>query len=301
MRTTVTVLHPEAMEQDLLPVILPRLQSRDFSYDVVFRLGDGATLATVERCIRMMRKDSFSIEADGLSFSSDLCKLLGERNIPVTFLSQGYHDTISLFRGSLDLMGHGVKCSIRFWLDEERIATIVPWLWMDTLLNAGFSLFEFDCDPSLSPFTFRAFLVSLYHYWKTERSEGMEIPFLERFASMWQGKSSFHCIDRGICSIQYVIAPDGNVYPCPHYVFPSFALGNITNGKKRDFDAKRRECGFLDDSLVHSDECGTCVCEPYCHGGCAHYRAPHSKRYTYCLGIKALYELFLKEMPGEDA
>jgi radical SAM protein with 4Fe4S-binding SPASM domain len=293
--STITVISPEKMRPKVLQTVFSSLRSDAFTYRAVFRMGGGATIDTVLECLKAARGMDVTVEADGLAFSVGLCDLVARSGIHVIFLQDGYRTPTSLFANSLELKPFKMDVTFRASLNEERAETLVPWMWLDTLSNAGFTRFEYACQPSLSPFLFRAFLSALFSYWEAEKPMSMEIPQLDQMRDVMQGHPPSSCVFRGVCDIQYAIDADGFVYPCPLYAGNAeYRLGSVIWDTRRTIDTARREMRFIDRSLVHPRMCSVCSFERWCHDGCMRLRSPCSGAFRYCVAYKALFARFRK-------
>lgn len=159
-------------------------------------MGRYATMETVLRCLKAARDLPVTIEANGLLVSSSLCSVLRDAHAKVVFLQDGYPNSTTLFANSLVLKEMGMDATFRASLDEERAETLVPWMWLDTLSNAGFTSFEYTCQPTLSPFLFRSFLSALFSYWHAEKPVEVKVPQLDAFSTIVQGD-----VHRGACIV----------------------------------------------------------------------------------------------------
>lgn len=300
MDSVITVIAPEAMTPALLSKTFSCLKSADFHYHAVFRMGRYATMETVLRCLKAARDLPVTIEANGLLVSSSLCSVLRDAHAKVVFLQDGYPNSTTLFANSLVLKEMGMDATFRASLDEERAETLVPWMWLDTLSNAGFTSFEYTCQPTLSPFLFRSFLSALFSYWHAEKPVEVKVPQLDAFSTIVQGGRPPRCVYRGVCDIQYAVDGDGSVYPCPLYAGNAgYRLGNVAEDTKRSLDRKRRESGFINQSLVHGQACQACPFEKWCHTGCQAQRSPVTGQLYRCASYKGLFARYRKTFPAQ--
>ena len=65
---------------------------------------------------------------------------------------------------------------------------------------------------------------------------------------------------------------DGSVYPCDFYMLDEYRLGNFNANHMEEINAKRKEIGFVERSLLLDEECKACEYFHICHGGCQRNR-----------------------------
>ena len=104
----------------------------------------------------------------------------------------------------------------------------------------------------------------------------------------------------GHCTCQYVVEADGGVYPCDFYVLDGYRLGDIETQDFPDFDKKRRELRFIENSLVPHEDCRACPFGYLCRGGCRRDRdgfdgGPLQKNYL-CPAYRAFFPYALPRL-----
>lgn len=294
MSTTVLVLEPARMRARMLADACGLL-GNDQNSHIAFRLGKSATLGTLKTCLRQARGRKVVFQAGGTTFTPQMCRLVAQAGTEIVFLVQEYAGVQQVFSQSLEAMRYGVRTTYRTVLDDVQAETLVPWLWMDALLNAGFSRFSFIPAPGLSVSSFASFLVSLYAYWKSDRSSGMEIPLFDELARLGQGGPSRTCLTCGNCGVNYVVEADGDVYPCDRCRERRYLLGNLKHDDQVRLDWRRRDIAFVKESLVHAPACASCPFSRYCHDGCMRLRDEHTRLWRYCGAMKELAPLFERD------
>lgn len=152
-------------------------------------------------------------------------------------------------------------------------------------------------DSFLSPKEYGEFLVRLSRKWissLSERNHSVSIRLLDNFVSTLMGNPSEQCGDTGICTPQYVIESDGSVYPCDFYCTDEMLLGNINDASFRQFDGRRAELRFIEDSETQNTECRNCDFRYLCGGGCKRNRLPDGT-FRFCESYKYLFDNMGKE------
>ena len=162
----------------------------------------------------------------------------------------------------------------------ENIETLMPFF-----LRNGFRYLQFiPClDPlgdkgqeySLTPDIFTEFLKKLFVYYYNSWRDGhyVSIRYFDNLVSMKCGNPPEECGMAGVCSDSYcVVEADGSVFPCDFYVLDGYEMGNIRTDSLSSLDKKRKEMGFVEQSLSLPEECRTCSVFSLCHGGCRRER-----------------------------
>jgi len=92
---------------------------------------------------------------------------------------------------------------------------------------------------------------------------------------------------KGQCSEQYVIESSGEVFPCDFYCLENYSLGNINTSSIEELDEKRKELGFIEESLTIPIECKKCSFYTLCRNGCKRNRNKEGK-FRFCESYKQL-------------
>lgn len=133
---------------------------------------------------------------------------------------------------------------------------------------------EGNQEYSLTPAAYGQFLIDLFRLWALDFEQGKQ-PFIRQFENyigILLGKYPEACEQRGICGCQNVIEADGSVYPCDFYVLDEYRLGNLTKDSFDLIEERRKETGFVSQSLNHTEKCRKCRYFPVCRGGCRRHR-----------------------------
>jgi len=180
-----------------------------------------------------------------------------------------------------------------------------PELVFDGLMSKGIEYQQYlSCmDPLstdktfLDPHKYGVFLVTLFDQWVAALHQGyhVSIRLFDNFVSILCGYPPEACDMLGNCSIQYVVEGDGSMYPCDFYCMDEYCLGNINTDSFSDFDAKRRDIGFIERSLVKKDACIQCKYFNLCRGGCPRYRDAQTGMYHYCESYTYLFDHRLEQ------
>lgn len=123
---------------------------------------------------------------------------------------------------------------------------------------------------SLTPELFETYLKTAFDLWYQEAMAGRKQyhRYFDNLLCMLNGQLPEACGMLGHCTMQYVIEADGSVYPCDFYMLDGYCIGKLTEDTLEAVDARRKELGFLEQSLPVEEKCRVCRWFPLCRGGC---------------------------------
>ncbi|NMA22418.1 MAG: SPASM domain-containing protein [Spirochaetales bacterium] len=148
----------------------------------------------------------------------------------------------------------------------------------------------------LSPASYGRFLKESFDlYYRSFMSDAwISVRFFDNLVGMLLGMAPESCDMAGVCSANYVVESNGNIYPCDFYCFDDQLLGNILTDSYADLDEKRSKLRFIEDSPNRIDGCESCQWQPLCRGGCKRYRS--SEGYKYCSSMKEFFPYAIKRL-----
>ena len=142
---------------------------------------------------------------------------------------------------------------------------------------------------ALTPGAWGEFLVRLFDVWERDRRAGRQVHVrtFESWAALLAGRMPEECGAAGVCSVQYAVEADGEIYPCDFYALDEYRLGNVRDGFDAA-DARRVELGFLERSVPLPGECRACRWVQLCRGGCYLWRDETGKN-RLCGGYRRFF------------
>lgn len=150
-------------------------------------------------------------------------------------------------------------------------------------------------DWTVSPEAYGDFLIAIYEEW-VRRDVGMlYVMNFEWALNAWIGNPSPVCIHARQCGRSVALEHNGDLYPCDHYVYPEFKLGNIMADGLSQLVEKSLVSGFgvaKEASLPRS--CRECPVLAACQGGCPKGRIGQASglgpgRHYLCAGYKKFF------------
>lgn len=157
-------------------------------------------------------------------------------------------------------------------------------------------------DYSLSSDQYEEFLIRLFdlYYTSALQNRYISIRFFDNLVQMLIGNPPESCGMSGICTCQFVVEGNGNVYPCDFYCVDRYCMGNIKDHTIEELFNTPQAQDFIKESFHTDDACISCSFRPICRGGCKRYREPFvngkPSLNTYCNAYKSFYEKCLPRL-----
>ncbi len=177
-----------------------------------------------------------------------------------------------------------------------------------SVLNVKESGPESLAPYSVGAYEYGSFLAKIFDIWVANDVGQYFIQFFESVLCAWCGLPPGVCVLLETCGNAGVIEFNGDIYPCDHYVFPEYRLGNIREqGLVPAFFSERQKQFGLDKSGSLTSYCKRCEYLGLCHGECPKNRFSHSPDgepgHNYlCEGLKYFFrhtEPYMKFMKEE--
>lgn len=252
------------------------------------------------------------VQTNGTLLDDAYARLFADNNVLVGVSLDGTEETHNHYRSDFSAVMAGIQC-LKNQGCEFNILTVIT----DTLCNHLSEVYEFyrqegfhyqqyipcmapaGADPYLflSQDNYERFLIGLYRLWREDLDHDnyVYIRYFENLLRLLAGLQPEECGAGGVCSMQFLVESDGNVYPCDFFVEDRYCLGNLRTddlGTLRDRLAKTE---FISSSWALPDECQQCRYLHFCRGGCKRYRDPNGK-YLYCSAVKSFFAHALSDM-----
>lgn len=120
--------------------------------------------------------------------------------------------------------------------------------------------------------------------------------YFDNLVGVLCGRVPEACDMRGVCSPQLVVESDGSVYPCDFYCLDGFKLGNFRTDSLEMIENRRKELGFLEQSMKSDPDCLECPWRGLCRGGCRRHRTDSSSadaelgKNRFCTAYREFFE-----------
>jgi uncharacterized protein len=193
----------------------------------------------------------------------------------------------------LDKNGKPFKGARPFIVDpHESGAQIAPW----SVSDVGFG--KFMCD--------------IFDYWVRNDVGRYYVNQFDATLANWYGVQPGTCVYAETCGGNSVIEHNGDLYPCDHFVYPKYLLGNITEKSISDMMKSDLQVKFgIDKRNSLPSKCRRCEWLFTCHGECPKHRfnsteAGETGLNALCTGYKMFYSHvapymdFMKDLLNEE-
>ncbi len=124
-------------------------------------------------------------------------------------------------------------------------------------------------DWSIDPDDWGYFLCKVWDDWYRRDTGKVFVNLFETAVAQWMGQESQLCIYHEFCGKGVALEHDGNLYPCDHYVYPEYKLGNImqTSSSRMVFSDQQKEFGYNKFTSLPT-RCRECKFLFACNGEC---------------------------------
>jgi uncharacterized protein len=122
---------------------------------------------------------------------------------------------------------------------------------------------------SVDPADWGGFLCAVFDEWVRHDVGRVFVQMFDVALESWYRGEASLCVFSETCGRALAVEHNGDLYPCDHYVFPAFRLGNITDTPVGELAASFEQRRFGDakrDTLP--DFCRRCDVRFACHGEC---------------------------------
>lgn len=122
---------------------------------------------------------------------------------------------------------------------------------------------------SVQPLQWGTFLNTIWDEWLAHDFGKVFIDCFENAISQALGAGAQKCTSAPVCGKALALENNGDVYPCDHFVYPQFKLGNILETHQADlaFSKKQMQFGYIKLSTL-PEMCKSCEFLENCYGGC---------------------------------
>jgi uncharacterized protein len=126
---------------------------------------------------------------------------------------------------------------------------------------------------SVQPTQYGKFLVAVFDEWVRADVGRVFVNVFDAALGNWCGAGSGVCVFSATCGSSMAMEHNGDVYPCDHYVYPRFRLGNVMGGSLGEMVNSVAQVRFGQDKRDALPRyCLECEVRFACHGECPKHR-----------------------------
>lgn len=149
---------------------------------------------------------------------------------------------------------------------------------------------------STNDMDFGRFMCDIFDYWVRNDVGRYFVNLFDSTLARWLGASPGTCAYAETCGGNSIIEHNGDLYPCDHFVYPEYRLGNIMQDNLKELMLSEAQVKFgLDKRNALPSKCLRCQWRFACTGECPKHR--FSKTQNGETGLNALcegYRLFFR-------
>ncbi len=126
---------------------------------------------------------------------------------------------------------------------------------------------------SVNPIAYGKYLCQIFDYWVCNDVGRYFVGHFDAALACWCGVPPGTCVFAETCGGNSVIEHNGDLYPCDHFVYPEYCLGNVNDKSLREMMTSQKQFGFgiaKRNSLPR--KCSVCKWYFACHGECPKHR-----------------------------
>ena len=126
---------------------------------------------------------------------------------------------------------------------------------------------------SVSDIGYGRFMCDIFDAWVRQDVGTYYVNLFDNTLASWCGAMPGTCAHAKVCGGNSVIEHNGDLYPCDHFVYPEYLLGNIARTGIREMMASDRQVRFgTDKRSTLPSRCARCKYLFACNGECPKHR-----------------------------
>ena len=158
---------------------------------------------------------------------------------------------------------------------------------------------------SVSDVGFGTFMCDIFDEWVRCDVGEYYVNLFDATLAGWCGVRPGQCTHADTCGDNAVLEHNGDLYPCDHFVYPQYRLGNIREQGIREMMESEAMVRFgIDKRNTLPRRCRTCQWLQLCHGECPKHRFNHTESgetglNALCAGYRKFFahtEPYMKKM-----
>ena len=149
---------------------------------------------------------------------------------------------------------------------------------------------------SISDIAYGRFMCDIFDWWVRNDVGQYYVNLFDATLANWCGAMPGTCVHARVCGGNAVIEHNGDLYPCDHFVYPEYLLGNIRDNDIRSMMQSHKQTDFgLDKRAKLPAKCARCKYLFACNGECPKHRFNKTEHgdtglNALCLGYYKFYD-----------
>ena len=148
---------------------------------------------------------------------------------------------------------------------------------------------------SVEPVKYGEFMCEIFDYWVENDVGEYFVNLFDSTLANYCGMNPGTCVYSETCGANAVVEHNGDIYPCDHFVYSSYKLGNISEMSLSDIVSSNKMAEFgINKRNILPHECFKCRYYFACHGECPKHRFDMTANgekglNTLCKGLKRFF------------
>ena len=143
---------------------------------------------------------------------------------------------------------------------------------------------------SVDPLEYGKFMCDIFDYWVRHDVGNYFVNLFDSTLANYCGVNPGTCVYSEICGANAVVEHNGDVYPCDHFVYPQYKIGNLNEYSLQEIMSSDMITRFgIDKRNSLPMKCFKCKYFKVCHGECPKHRFGDSGLNSLCDGLFCFY------------
>ncbi len=139
---------------------------------------------------------------------------------------------------------------------------------------------------SVAPIEYGRFMCDIFDYWVKHDVGSYFVNLFDSTLANYCGLNPGTCVYSETCGANAVMEHNGDVYPCDHFVYPNYKLGNLKENSLEEIVSSEKNMRFgIDKRNMLSNQCLMCKYYSVCHGECPKHRFSKTGLNSLCDGL----------------
>ncbi len=140
------------------------------------------------------------------------------------------------------------------------------------------------------------FLIKTLDIWHEDmlQNKYISVRTFDNYVNILLGRRPEACDMIGVCSMNFVVESNGDIYPCDFYVKDDYKIGNILENSFAEIIKNPIAQNFVKDSMNLHEKCKSCKWINLCRTGCRRNKEPVSQNKLelnyYCESYQKFFE-----------
>lgn len=143
---------------------------------------------------------------------------------------------------------------------------------------------------SVNPMKYGKFMCDIFDYWVKHDVGNYFVNLFDSTLANYCGLNPGTCVYSETCGSNAVVEHNGDVYPCDHFVYPQYKIGNLNDSSLQEIMSSDKITRFgIDKRNSLPMKCLKCKYFTVCHGECPKHRFGDSGLNSLCEGLYYFY------------